>query len=174
MALVNCPDCGGSVSTAAAACPKCGYPIDDRPPRRRPSRGGGGAGGRGVLVGCLTAGVILAVVGVVCGGLMFGLPYIQKQREAEYARTTILGKWRQADGSLELEFFANGTLAEKRLLDTGRGTYRLLPNKRMELKVDALFWGQNEVTVKYELTDDELTLVPETGSGMVLRYKKVR
>ena len=27
MALIQCPECGGNVSTAAAACPHCGYPI---------------------------------------------------------------------------------------------------------------------------------------------------
>lgn len=27
MPLVQCPECGGSVSSAAAACPKCGHPM---------------------------------------------------------------------------------------------------------------------------------------------------
>lgn len=27
MALIKCPECSGQVSTAAAACPKCGAPI---------------------------------------------------------------------------------------------------------------------------------------------------
>src|SRR6266851_3500467 len=27
MALINCPDCGRSVSERATACPSCGYPI---------------------------------------------------------------------------------------------------------------------------------------------------
>ena len=27
MALINCPECGKEVSTLAAACPACGYPI---------------------------------------------------------------------------------------------------------------------------------------------------
>lgn len=27
MALIKCPECGNNVSTQAAACPKCGYPI---------------------------------------------------------------------------------------------------------------------------------------------------
>ena len=29
MALINCPECGSSVSDKASACPKCGYPIQD-------------------------------------------------------------------------------------------------------------------------------------------------
>lgn len=30
MALMQCPECNRSVSTQAAACPGCGYPINDR------------------------------------------------------------------------------------------------------------------------------------------------
>ena len=29
MALIQCPECGNEVSSAAKACPKCGYPISD-------------------------------------------------------------------------------------------------------------------------------------------------
>src|SRR5882757_2811066 len=32
MPLVTCPECGGSVSTAATSCPHCGHPMD--PPAR--------------------------------------------------------------------------------------------------------------------------------------------
>jgi len=27
MALINCPECGNQVSTAAATCPSCGFPV---------------------------------------------------------------------------------------------------------------------------------------------------
>jgi len=27
MAMINCPECGASISDKAATCPKCGYPI---------------------------------------------------------------------------------------------------------------------------------------------------
>src|SRR5215471_13464541 len=30
MALINCPECGKQVSTAAATCPHCGYPVAER------------------------------------------------------------------------------------------------------------------------------------------------
>jgi len=33
MALINCPDCGKQVSTAAKACPNCGFPVADRIPQ---------------------------------------------------------------------------------------------------------------------------------------------
>lgn len=29
MALINCPECNGSVSDCASSCPHCGYPIDN-------------------------------------------------------------------------------------------------------------------------------------------------
>lgn len=31
MSLINCPECGHEISTAAIACPSCGRPIDRRP-----------------------------------------------------------------------------------------------------------------------------------------------
>jgi len=30
MALINCPECGKQVSTAAAACPSCGFPVAEK------------------------------------------------------------------------------------------------------------------------------------------------
>jgi hypothetical protein len=30
MALINCPECGKSVSTAATACPNCGFPVAEK------------------------------------------------------------------------------------------------------------------------------------------------
>ena len=32
MALISCPECGREVSTAAEACPQCGYPIHSETP----------------------------------------------------------------------------------------------------------------------------------------------
>src|SRR5689334_8106786 len=77
-------------------------------------------------------------------------------------------KWKQQDGSLTLEFCSDGTLREERLLDTGKGTYKLLPNRRMELKIEGGLWGHNEVTVRYEISGDELVLTPDAGAGLAL------
>jgi len=30
MALINCPECGRQVSTAAKVCPNCGYPVSEK------------------------------------------------------------------------------------------------------------------------------------------------
>ena len=30
MALINCPECGQQVSTAAKSCPNCGYPVAEK------------------------------------------------------------------------------------------------------------------------------------------------
>jgi hypothetical protein len=86
----------------------------------------------------------------------------------------ILGKWRQVDGSLTLEFFADGTLREERLLNTGKGTYKLLPGQRLELEIEGVLWGKNRVTARYTVSGDELLLTPEGGVGIALRYKRVR
>lgn len=85
----------------------------------------------------------------------------------------ILGKWQQQDGSLSIEFFSDGTLREKRLFNTGRGTYKLLPGQRIDLEIDGVFWGKNRATARYTLSGDELVLMPDTGAGIALRYKRV-
>src|SRR5215470_9549063 len=37
MALINCPECGRQVSTAAKVCPACGYPVaENLPPSGTP------------------------------------------------------------------------------------------------------------------------------------------
>src|SRR5215470_3664665 len=33
MALIQCPECGQQVSTAAKACPNCGYPVAEHVPQ---------------------------------------------------------------------------------------------------------------------------------------------
>jgi len=33
MALINCPECGQQVSTAAKACPACGFPVAEKVPQ---------------------------------------------------------------------------------------------------------------------------------------------
>ena len=39
MALVNCPECGRQVSTAAKACPNCGYPVAEHVPKTQTEMG---------------------------------------------------------------------------------------------------------------------------------------
>lgn len=59
MPLVNCPECGGSVSTDAAACPHCGFPSPARnaAPPIAPARGGVSAGW--LIFGFLAVGVVM-------------------------------------------------------------------------------------------------------------------
>lgn len=46
MALIDCPECGRSISTAAATCPHCGFPMQSSPaqfstrrPKQQPPKG---------------------------------------------------------------------------------------------------------------------------------------
>jgi hypothetical protein len=39
MALINCPECGKQVSTAAQTCPSCGYPVAERVGAKQDSPG---------------------------------------------------------------------------------------------------------------------------------------
>ena len=40
MPIVDCPDCGKQISTAAPACPGCGCPMISAPPAAAPDRSG--------------------------------------------------------------------------------------------------------------------------------------
>jgi hypothetical protein len=180
MALMKCPECQREVSSLAPACPQCGYPIAPPPvaqppvappPTRvvveRPAAGGTGV--FGCLVGLLVlGGAAFLLLQTDVGKQVFdrGQQVTDQQR--------LLGKWKQQDGVLSLEFFSDGTLKEERLLNTGKGTYKLLPNRRMDLKIEGALWGTNEATVRYDVNGDELVLTPDSGSGLALRYRKVK
>jgi hypothetical protein len=175
MALIPCPACGREVSRQAPACPHCGHPIAGparpSPPQQiiveRPKSGGSGG------LGCVVALLLLGG-----GAYLLYQTDIGKQLFNEGQRVTdeqrILGKWKQQDGALSLEFFSDGTLREERPLNTGKGTYKLLPNRRIELKIEGVLWGQNEATCRYEISGDDLVLTPDAGVGLALRYRKVR
>jgi hypothetical protein len=169
MSLIACPACGKQVSQQAPACPHCGHPIAASPQKivvQPPQSGGMGAGGCLLLL-LLLGGGAFVLFQTDLGKQLFS----QGQKITDSQR--ILGKWKQQDGSLSLEFFSDGTLREERLFNTGKGTYKLLPNRRMELKIEGVLWGQNEMTVRYELSGDELVLTPDAGAGFALRYRKV-
>ena|SRR5258706_218110 len=40
MALINCPECGRQVSTAAKSCPSCGFPVAEKQPPESPGGSG--------------------------------------------------------------------------------------------------------------------------------------
>jgi TonB family protein len=69
MALVKCPECGGSVSSQAPACPHCGYP---HPGAAAPGAWSGASPSRGLSPGWLIFGVV-AVGMVVLGVLGLGV-----------------------------------------------------------------------------------------------------
>jgi TonB family protein len=59
MPIINCPECGGRVSTDAAACPHCGFPSPARnaAPPVTPARGGVSAGW--LIFGFLAVGALM-------------------------------------------------------------------------------------------------------------------
>ena len=67
MALINCPECGRSVSTAAASCPGCGHPIGDKSGRMIDSNVAGKAvtGLAAWLIVPWVARALFAIVGVI-------------------------------------------------------------------------------------------------------------
>lgn len=74
---------------------------------------------------------------------------------------------------MTLEFFPNGILREERLLNSGKGSYRLLSGQLIKMEIEGVLWGTNEATFRYNLSGDELLLTPDSGSGIALRYKRV-
>ena len=165
MSLISCPACGKQVSQRAPSCPACGQPIAESPPAAPQS------GGSGIGAGCL---LLLLLLG---GGAFFlyqtdtGKQVFNEGRKITDSQL-ILGKWKQQDGSLTLEFLSDGTLREQRALNAGKGTYKLLPNRRIELKIEGVLWGHNEATMRYGLNGDELVLTQDAGAGLALRYRR--
>ncbi len=86
MALIECPECGREVSSSAAACPACAYPVGTgtpaEPPRavsRPPNRNWWKTAAS--IVNRLTVGAVMVVLGgdadlatpaAVIGGLIIG------------------------------------------------------------------------------------------------------
>ena len=60
MPLVNCPECGGGVSSAAPTCPHCGHPNPGRPavPGPPPSGRPGGVSAGWIILGFLAVGAL--------------------------------------------------------------------------------------------------------------------
>ena len=61
MALVKCPECGTDVSSEAAACPKCGHPLQAKP-----------AGGVNPKDPVHLIGIILVAI-ILIGCILFGV-----------------------------------------------------------------------------------------------------
>jgi hypothetical protein len=134
--------------------------------RKRANRGGS------ALLDCIGTILLIGVAAFLVLKTDFGRHLFDAGRQITDSQR-LLGKWKQQDGPLNLTFFADHTLREERLLDAGKGTYRLLPNRRIELKIDGVLWGQNEVTLQYDISEGELVLTPDAGSGIALRYRKL-
>jgi len=89
MALIDCPECGREVSSSAAACPACAYPLGTRTPPTPPRAVSQPAKSQWwklavSLVGRVAAGAILAGIGggeeesvaAVIGGVMIAVSAI--------------------------------------------------------------------------------------------------
>ena len=65
MALIDCPECNKSISSAAESCPSCGYKLTGRSSGGNPTR-------KVVLIVAMCLGVFGAVVGFAIGNPVFG------------------------------------------------------------------------------------------------------
>jgi len=63
MAIINCPECGKSVSDKSTACPGCGNPMRSAPPQQVTIRDTNSFFGMGSGTGCLVfLGIIFALL----------------------------------------------------------------------------------------------------------------
>lgn len=114
------------------------------------------------------------IAAILCGCLYYlfgtsgGVTIVDSQR--------ILGKWRKenaiSDGYV-IEFFNDGTLRETTITGTVSGTYKILSDRRIHIDQQGMFWGRNDAIVSYRMSGDELLLTPESGSGLVIRCKRL-
>ncbi len=65
MALIPCPECKHQVSTKAAACPQCGYPIAEKSGLARFAESDAGSEAVGAIGGWLIAPWVARAVAVI-------------------------------------------------------------------------------------------------------------
>jgi hypothetical protein len=74
-------------------------------------------------------------------------------------KKTLVGRWNHPWTNLTyVRFAADGTYHENTLLTSTDGTYRLLPNGRMEVSFPGTFSGRNVVEQQYRLNGDTLEI----------------
>ena len=104
MSLISCPACGKQVSKQAPSCPQCGHPLAPPPsaaPQKiivqQPKSGSSG------LVGCLLLLLLLGGGAFVLFQTDIGKQLFNQGQQLTDAQR-IVGKWKQQDGPLTLEF----------------------------------------------------------------------
>jgi hypothetical protein len=119
MALIICPECGREVSSSAAVCPACAYPVATRTPATPPRAAGQPARHQWwklaiSLFGRVAVGAILAGIGggeeesvaAVIGGVMIAVSAIPTWYRFRIDRL------RQGPGAAELEDRIENRMAE--------------------------------------------------------------
>jgi hypothetical protein len=118
MALITCPECNHSVSSAAFTCPSCGYPLKPPPIARKSS-------GWWWALGCLLIIPVVAYIGLMAA---IAIPSFMKARDTAQ-RNACINNMRQLDAAkeqaaLEHSYREGDTIPEKeidRFLKNGFG-----------------------------------------------------
>lgn len=174
MSLIGCAACGKQLSEQAHSCPNCGHPIAVPPSGRIAESPGGTAKSRRsgmrrwlLILLLLGGGAVLVQTGIG--------EYVFDQARQIIDSQRILGKWvLEDDLSPTLEFFSDGTLRAELMLITRDGSYKLLPNRRMEVNIEGILWGHNEATGRYDIIGDELLLTSDTAAGISRRFRRAK
>ena len=116
-----------------------------------------------ILTLAILAGIGLAVREL--GGLDYAKTLIDYQR--------IAGRYERPIGPGSMEFRTDGTVLEQAPLATNKGTYKLLPEQRIEIEMEGLLWGTNTAVFRWELIDNQLCLGLDGGTSFAFKLKLV-
>jgi hypothetical protein len=106
---------------------------------------------------------------VLIGGAYYLGVFSWLKSTVDYHR--IAGKYDKEGIPGTIEFRSDGTLLEETLFATHKGTFKLLPDNRMEYEAEGLLWGTNQVILRWRFEGDSLVLSADSGSGLQLRCK---
>jgi len=111
---------------------------------------------------------ILAVIGLAVrelGGFDYAKTLIDYRR--------IAGRYERPLGPGSIEFRTDGTVLELAPLSSNKGTYKLLPEKRIEIEMEGLLWGTNTAVFRWDLVGTQLCLGLDGGTSFAFRLKSI-
>ena len=118
-----------------------------------------------------TAAWVVAVLALIAAGLWFLGPVDYAKSLIDYQR--IAGRWERPLGPGCLEFRADGTVRDMALLSTSNGTFKLLPENRLEWEAAGMLWGTNTCVFRWQREGDVLHLGLEGSPDFLWRLKRL-
>ena len=112
--------------------------------------------------------LVLALIGVgiwAAGGFTYARSLIDTQR--------ITGRYERPIGPGSIEFRRDGTVLEIAPLISNKGTFKMLPNERIEIEMEGMLWGTNRAVFGWGLVGSQLCLKPDGAETYLYRLKSL-